>query len=261
MQLTEGEMPQFTELLLEISGGLLAYGAEVYRVEESLQYIGAAYGLAGADVFAIPSHVILTLRLADGSAHTQSKRIFDRATDLDKVDRLNALCRRICRDRPGCAEIRRELDELRARPTYPLLWQVVSYGVAACAFALFFGGSPWDAACAFLVGAPLKLLAEGMRRLRGNAFFSNLVCALFGAASAHLLALAFPALHPDAIIIGMLMTLVPGIVFTNAMRDFMAGDCIAGMIKLTEAILIGAGIAVGVSVSLAVLRPRLGVAA
>ena len=150
MQLTEGEMPQFTELLLEISGGLLAYGAEVYRVEESLQYIGAAYGLAGADVFAIPSHVILTLRLADGSAHTQSKRIFDRATDLDKVDRLNALCRRICRDRPGCAEIRRELDELRARPTYPLLWQVAGYGVAACAFALFFGGSPWDAACAFL---------------------------------------------------------------------------------------------------------------
>ena len=245
MQLTEGEMPQFTELLLEISGGLLAYGAEVYRVEESLQYIGAAYGLAGADVFAIPSHVILTLRLADGSAHTQSKRLFDRATDLDKVDRLNALCRRICRDRPSCAEIRRELDELRARPTYPLLWQVVSYGVAACAFALFFGGSPWDAVCAFLVGAPLKLLAEGMRRLRGNAFFSNLV----------------PALHPDAIIIGMLMTLVPGIVFTNAMRDFMAGDCIAGMIKLTEAILIGAGIAVGVSVSLAVLRPLLGVAA
>ena len=36
---------------------------------------------------------------------------------------------------------------------------------------------------------------------------------------------------------------------------------IAGMIKLTEAILIGAGIAVGVSVSLAVLRPLLGVAA
>ena len=119
MQLTEGEMPQFTELLLDISGGLLAYGAEVYRVEESLQYIGAAYGLTEVDVFAIPSHVILTLRLANGSAHTQSKRIFDRATDLDKVDRLGDLCRRICRDRPGCAEIRRELDALRARPTYP----------------------------------------------------------------------------------------------------------------------------------------------
>ena len=57
----------------------------------------------------------------------------------------------------------------------------------------------------------------------------------------------------------MLMTLVPGIVFTNALRDFMAGDALAGTIKVTEALLIGAGIAVGVSVMLAVLQPVLGV--
>ena len=261
MVLSEREIPEFAGLLLEISGGLLAYGAEVYRVEESIQYLSAAYGLPGAEVFAIPSNVVLTLRLPGGGAYTQTKRIADRGTDLDKVDRLMGLIRRICRDRPGCADIRREWEAVRARPVYPMLWQVLAYGLGAFSFALFFGGSLGDAACTFAVGALMKVLTEGMRRLRSNPFFSSLVCALLGTGAAHLFALALPGLHADKIVIGMLMTLVPGIIFTNAMRDFMAGDCIAGMIKLTEAILIGAGIAVGVSVSLAALRPLLGVAA
>ena len=50
-------------------------------------------------------------------------------------------------------------------------------------------------------------------------------------------------------------------VTTKSFKAWSDRRNIAGMIKLTEAILIGAGIAVGVSVSLAVLRPLLGVAA
>ena len=104
-------------------------------------------------------------------------------------------------------------------------------------------------------------LPEHFGRFRSVAALAAGVLGTTGVESADMIRALAGHLHPDAIIIGMLMTLVPGIVFTNAMRDFMAGDCIAGMIKLTEAILIGAGIAVGVSVSLAVLRPLLGVAA
>ena len=37
-----------------------------------------------------------------------------------------------------------------------------------------------------------------------------------------------------------------GLMLTNAMRDIMAGDFIAGLMRVAEAVLIGAGIAVGV---------------
>ena len=55
------------------------------------------------------------------------------------------------------------------------------------------------------------------------------------------------------------MTLVPGLAITNSMRDIIAGDLLAGVTKTTEALLIGAGIAVGAAIPLTFLRPFLGV--
>ena len=39
----------------------------------------------------------------------------------------------------------------------------------------------------------------------------------------------------DKIIIGLVMTLVPGVAITNSVRDVIAGDFIAGQTKMTEA--------------------------
>ena len=51
--------------------------------------------------------------------------------------------------------------------------------------------------------------------------------------------------NPDFITIGALMILVPGIAFTNAMRDIMAGDLTSGVNKVVEALLIATAIALG----------------
>ena len=60
--------------------------------------------------------------------------------------------------------------------------------------------------------------------------------------------------HRDLIIIGALMALVPGIAMTNAMRDIMAGDMVAGISKAAEALLIGAAIALGTALALGLTR-------
>ena len=55
----------------------------------------------------------------------------------------------------------------------------------------------------------------------------------------------------DKVIISSFMTLVPGVAITNCMRDFIAGDLLAGIYNLTEALLIAAGMAVGAGVVIA----------
>ncbi len=60
--------------------------------------------------------------------------------------------------------------------------------------------------------------------------------------------------NQDLIIIGALMALVPGIAMTNAMRDIMAGDMVAGISKAAEALLIGAAIALGTALALGLTR-------
>ena len=60
--------------------------------------------------------------------------------------------------------------------------------------------------------------------------------------------------HASLIITGAIMTLVPGIVITNFMRDIIAGDLISGLIKLAEALLTATGIALGTGLALALTR-------
>ena len=60
--------------------------------------------------------------------------------------------------------------------------------------------------------------------------------------------------HTNLIIIGAIMALAPGVVITNFMRDIMAGDMLSGLSKFAEALLTGAGIALGTGLALSLAR-------
>ena len=51
--------------------------------------------------------------------------------------------------------------------------------------------------------------------------------------------------HVDKVIIGNIMTLIPGIGLTNAIRDLFTGDSIAGLLRSIEAVLTALSIAAG----------------
>ena len=51
-------------------------------------------------------------------------------------------------------------------------------------------------------------------------------------------------------IIGSIMPLLPGMVFTNAIRDILYGDYTAGLARMTEAVLIAAAVALGVGIGI-----------
>jgi uncharacterized membrane protein YjjP (DUF1212 family) len=78
-----------------------------------------------------------------------------------------------------------------------------------------------------------------------NVFFSKLLCTFFVTAAAYLFVRAGLAFRTDEMIIGNIMLLIPGIGFTNAMRDLFMGDSIAGSLRLLEAILSAIAIAAG----------------
>ena len=52
-------------------------------------------------------------------------------------------------------------------------------------------------------------------------------------------------IYVDKVIIGNIMSLVPGIGLTNALRDLFTGDSIAGLLRSIEAVLTALAIAAG----------------
>ena len=235
----------------EMGRELMRNGAEIYRVEESMQLLLHAYGVPFGEVFAIPNCIIVTLTSPDGHPVTQIRRVPAHGIDLDQLERFNDLCRRLCRDTPPLDEAMAQLKNVdRDHRVYSLPAQLCGYFLGCGAFALFFGGTPLDGLCGGLCGVLLGLCLTLMARLKTNPFFKTVAGAFVSALAALILVRLGAGFRSDSVIIGALMALVPGIAFTNAMRDIMAGDMVAGISKTIEALLIGVAIALGTALAL-----------
>lgn len=250
------ELYQLLNSATDIGYHMLRNGAEIYRVEDSIRLIISAYGYAdeNINVFAIPNFIVVTISDDEGRPYTKSKRVKNRITDLDKVDKLNNLSRHICRRKPSCKQINLQLERILERKVYPLWQQVIAYSLISSMFTMFFCGSFRDAVSAFFIGAFIRLFEYGLSKLKGSSFFSSIL------ASSAIAFLAFYTVNlrladgMDKIIIGTLMTLVPGMALTNCMRDFIAGDFMAGLSRMAEALLTAIGLAAGVTVTLTILQ-------
>lgn len=242
-------------LSTDLGYGLLESGAEIYRVEESIQRLLLAYGVPQADPFVIPNCIIVSLVTPEGQPMTQVRRMPSHGTDVDLLERYNDLCRRLCREVPPLPQAQAALAELRrTRRSYSLPALLGVYFIGIAAFALFFGGTPGDALSGGLCGLSVGLALHAMTVLHANLFFKSML----GSALCAFLALALTALglgqHSHIITIAAFMALVPGIIFTNAIRDVMAGDMVAGLSKIADALLTGVAVALGAAGALTLAR-------
>ncbi len=238
-------MKEKLSLAMDIGEQLLVSGAEVHRVEDSVKRICRAFGAARTDVFIITSSMVVTVQYGDGDTRTQTRRITSTGTDFEKIHRLNALSRRICSEDMTVSQIREELAHVAAGKPYPLWAESLFYAMISGAFTLFFGGGWTEAAVAFAIGALVRLVIAAADKAISNKIFSKFI------ASFTATALAFAALKlgwvpsVDKMMIGIIMTLIPGIGLTNALRDLFTGDSIAGLLRSIEAVLIALAIAAG----------------
>ncbi len=238
-------------LSTEIGYRLLSSGAEIYRVEDSIQRLFTAYGADGA-VFVIPSCIIASLATPEGHSATRIRRVSGHSTDIQRLEAYNNLCRVLCDQRPPLSKAKAQLALVEARhKSYRYGVRLLGYFVGTGGFSLFFGGIWRDGLCGGLCGVSIGLCLTLMTWLKANAFFQTIAGGFVSALLAVLLTALGLGQNLDLIIIGALMALVPGTVFTNAMRDIMAGDLIAGISKTAEALLLGTAIALGTGFALA----------
>lgn len=240
------------DLSVDIGCSLLESGAEIYRAEDSLRRLLAAYGMGEAEVFAIPNCIIASVTTPEGRPITRVRRIPNHGTDLQQLELYNGLCRRLCRETPAPETARAWMLDLETqRRHYSAQVQFFGYFLGTASFSLFFGGNLWDALCGGLCGLAIAVVIGILGRLDTGVFFRTLVAAAVSAA----LAVTFVQLglghNLDAITIGAFMSLTPGVALTNSMREFMAGDMVSGVSRLTEALLIATAIALSTGVVLA----------
>ena len=236
----------------ELGYRLAMSGAETFRVEDSISRVLSAYGIT-AEVFAIPNYLIVSMQSDSGAPMTRMRRIGFHGNDLDAVERYNALSRRICQEKPAPDLARQWLHEAKnTGREYSFFLYLLGNVLGALGFAILFGGSLKDSLCAGFCGLIVGLVNRFMDNLKANQFFRTIAAAFLMALPAYFLGKLGFADNTDTVIIGALMILVPGLLFTNAMRDIIYGDTNSGLNRIVHVFLIAVAIALGTGAALGI---------
>jgi Uncharacterized conserved protein len=235
---------------LQMGELLLDCGAEISRIEDTLQRLGRAYGAERMEIFVIPSLISITLSFPGNEAVTETRRIRSSGgNDFYRLEKLNALSRDCCTSPLPTSALQGRLDEI-ARGRKPR--SVVYFGsvLAAGSFAVFFGGTLWDGIAAAVFALLICVLQERLGKTALNTVAFNLVISLLTGLAVGFLTRALPFLHMDMILIGDIMLLIPGIAMTNAIRNMLIGDTISGVVRLAESLIWALALANGFMVAM-----------
>jgi len=224
---------------------MLENGAEIFRVEETMERITRHYGIDTGHFFVL-SNGILT---SGGNRYSNVEFIPFKGAQLEKVVAVNRLSREI--EKGGCSiqDARERLADIRNMKSKPFLEQVMGSAVGSGAFCAIFGGSLLDCAASFVTGLLLYVFVLLVSR-RG---MSKIVTNILGSILATSLSVVFMNIgfgeHPGNMIIGSLIPLIPGVPFTNGIRDLANEDYIAGSTRMIDALTVFFCIASGVALT------------
>ena len=235
---------------------LLENGAEVFRVEQTMEIMARSFHLREFHVYVLTNGIFASAGTAEIS---EVRNVPVRTTHLGRVAAVNELSRQIAQTGMALDEAESRLVLARRLPFPKDHVQLLSGLCGAFCFALIFGGdlkaglaaaAAGVAANAYLLFCGRHGVGGGFRTISTAALITLcciLGCSLLGTEASHA-------------IIGTLMILTPGIAFTMGIRDFVQGDYLSGTIRMIDALLIAASIAIGTGLVLSLYAFLKGVA-
>lgn len=240
-------------VIMNLGKEMLMCGAEVNRVEDTISRLCSAYKFTKADIFSITSLILVTVSDQNGKQVSLSRRITGYVFNFYRLEELNALSRTVCRTTPSPDEFQHLLDEIILNSHFSKLFRFLGFLLASFGYCMLFQGSPLDALCSALISVLIFATDRFFHHFRINSLMYNLTVSLIAGLSAFMLCDIFPCLHADKIMIGDIMLLIPGLILTNAIKDMISGDTMAGFLRFCEAILTAVFIALGFMFSMYVM--------
>jgi uncharacterized membrane protein YjjP (DUF1212 family) len=233
------------DFLMETCRVAIECGCSSDRVELLVKRLGEAWGFS-VDAAALPTAVWLSVR-GRGQQIIELVRLNRWSIDLNKLALLNDLVDQVEHHEMALDEAVERLRVIRAqKPPYSRALTIIAGGGSSLALVATSGGRGTELVAAFIVGTlcqlSLRFFSEGNRKYLADFFTAMLVA---GGAAA--LSVVWADVNMPRLIIGGLISLVPGLVFVNALHEVAQKNLVSGAARLLEAIVIAISLAFGVA--------------
>ena len=242
------QMHRVLDLALKAGRISLRNGAEIFRVEETIEYICRHFGIEEMDAFVLSNGIFLTAYSQGQEVYARVKHVPLAGTHLGIVAAVNDLSRDISAGRVTLDEAFERLDEIDKMPAKSPISQIIAAAIGSAVFCYLMRGNAYDAFFTIFIAA---ILQAGLV-LAGKIHISKIITNILGGALITILSIIVSEIpwpftvNLSNMIVGCIMPLIPGVVFVNAIRDVASSDFISGIVKLLDALLVFVYIAVGV---------------
>jgi uncharacterized membrane protein YjjP (DUF1212 family) len=232
-----GDGRELHALILRLGIAMNFAGDAVSAVQERLQRIAAAYGLADARIVVLPSTLLVSMDAA-GVARLESRPPSQPALRLDQTAALYELVDQAERGALDPEDGLRRLDGvLDMPPRFPPAATVAGYALLSVGLSLVLGATPFDLALSAGLGALVGTLKLAFRH---SAPLQQLAPVVVAMIVSTLALLVIGRLTPNTTmssLIAPLVTFLPGALLTTATLDLASGETISGASRLVAGFL------------------------
>jgi uncharacterized membrane protein YjjP (DUF1212 family) len=231
---------------------MMKSGAEVYRVEDTVERICRCCGIDSVECFATTTGIIISVggSWPDIERSTAVKKVRSTSIDLEKISRINDSIRCLEAKKTSLDECASEIDAIDSAKPFSLAVRIGALALIGAFYTMASHGSLIDGVCAMVIAILTYLFSLCVEKLNINRF---IVISTSCFVSAALSLLIFNLGIGDslaAIIIGGVTVYLPGVAITNAARDLLSGDMLSGLSRVAESLLTAVAIAGGAGILL-----------
>lgn len=241
------------ELAMQAGYVLLSSGAEIFRVEETMERICRHYGIKSNRDFVLTNGIFMTAGDENDSFFAKILRVRVSGSRLDKIEAVNKLSRKIEEGMYTPSQAMEEIRRIKELPSKSAGSQIFASGASCAAFCILFGGNLNDCLAAFFVGLVLYVYVLFV----SDRYLSKIVGNIGGGMLATVLCIFMYTFeigeHMNFMIIGSIIPLIPGVSFTNAIREIAEENYISGAVRLLDALLVFLCIAIGVGIGISLM--------
>ena len=226
---------------------LLRSGAETYRVEDTIKRVGHMQGYKDIQPFVTPTLIMV----GDSSSDNKFSmlRIKSRSTNLSKIAAISDFSYNYSNKDHSLEDLLEYLNKIKNKPAYNKYSVIAATGITSACFTVMLGGSIHDFIASIFIGSTAMYGYQYLDKHYSSFFLSNAFAGFLVGGLACLAGMFYKS-EVDKVIVGAIMPFVPGLSFTNGIRDFLSGDLISGNSRIAEAVMIGSSVALGVGVVL-----------
>ena len=256
----EIDVKKVVDLAVEAGRILLKNGAEIFRVEETMDRICKRFHVDYVNTFTMSHAIFITAEKGADEAYTKVTQVPLSGAHLGIVAEVNDLSREISAGNVGIDGAWERLREIEKIPPKKGRYRILGAGVGSGTLGYLLGASPMESVVAFFIGCILYFWVLFAERHSISKIIVNIIGGVI-ITSLALIAVWIPFLQGiqiDGMIVGAIMPLVPGIPFTNAIRDIADSDYLSGTVRMIDALLVFVYIAIGVGTTLRIYSTLFG---